>query len=166
MGEVIIFLDVDGVLNSVDQLEESKRLRGMAPKHVAELARILRETDARIVVSSVWRFEVGFDGRTKLGTRFGDELAEKGDDGELIRRRIIGRTGDLWGKAPDKRNVRGFEIATWREEHEHTGPFVIIDDDSDMGPLKPHLVKTDNHYGLTAERADEVIRRLKEVSHG
>ena len=156
----IVFLDVDGVLNSYDQFEESKRLRGMAPKHVAELARVLRETGAKVVVSSVWRFEVGFDGRTKLGTRFGDELAEKGEDGKLVRQRIIGRTKDLWASAPDSKNIRGFEIQTWREEHGHTGPFVIVDDDSDMGPLRHRLVNADNALGLTRKEGDEMIRLL------
>lgn len=159
----IIFLDVDGVLNSYDQLEESKRLRGMAPKHVAELARVLRETDAKVVVSSVWRFELNDDGSSRRGTRFRDELLEKGDDGRLVLKRIIGRTKDLWGKAPDKKNVRGFEIQTWREEHGHVGSFVIVDDDSDMGPLKPRLVKTDNALGLTRKEGDEMIRLLTEV---
>jgi hypothetical protein len=162
----IIFLDVDGVLNSYDQLKESKRLRGMAPKHVAELARVLRETDAKVVVSSAWRFELNDDGSSRRGTRFRDELLEKGDDGRLVLKRIIGRTKDLWEKAPDKKSVRGFEIQTWREEHDHDGTFVIVDDDSDMGPLKPRLVKTDNALGLTRKEGDEMIRLLTEVERG
>src|SRR3954470_14695500 len=58
-----IFLDIDGVLNSVRFYRERK-LRGkrrevdsdeICPLHVAQLNRILEATGAQVVLSSTWR---------------------------------------------------------------------------------------------------------------
>lgn len=125
----------------------------MALVHVAELARILLETGASVVVSSAWRH----GGYLNQGSRLHDELAEKGEDGALVLSRIIGITPDLW-REPG--NIRGNEIQRWIDEHEYTGAFVIVDDDSDMGHLAPYLVQTSFETGLTREIADEIIRRL------
>ena len=38
--------------------------------------------------------------------------------------------------------------------------FVIVDDDSDMGHLNKHLVRTEMEDGLTTAHADEIIQRL------
>ena len=54
----VIFLDVDGVLNSMDYLEENYedyRLHPINRICVERLARIVRQTDARLVLSSSWR---------------------------------------------------------------------------------------------------------------
>ncbi len=158
-NEPILFLDVDGVLNSIDQLDESRRFLGMAPMHVAALARILAETDAKVVVSSAWRI-----GGIGPGSRFWDELSRHGANGELVLRRVVDKTDSLWNEAPDKQSVRGFEIQSWREKNGHAGPFVIVDDDSDMGPLKPHLVKTTSQRGLTPAIANQIIRRFRRES--
>ncbi len=156
----IIFLDVDGVLNSWWLLEESKNLRGMAAFHVALLADVLRKTEARIVVSSTWRFEVGDDGSTRPGTRFHDELAEKGENGALVLSRIVGRTKDLWDWVAGK-SIRGNEIRRWIEDHGTPWAFVVVDDDFvDVSPL----VRTSMNRGLTRAKADEMILALARES--
>lgn len=43
--------------------------------------------------------------------------------------------------------------------------FVILDDDSDMGQLLPHLVHCKTDFGLTKEKAAETIQMLNSKTH-
>jgi hypothetical protein len=160
MADRIVFLDVDGVLNSYHHVEDSLHLRGMAHAHVEQLARILRETKAKVVVSSTWR-KWGLE----AGARFHDELQNRhGAEGELILSRTIGRTVDGYAdglpRDAERRVLRGTEIQHWLDTHEPVESFVILDDDQDMGPLMHRLVRTSMANGLTPELADEAIRKL------
>ena len=54
----IIFLDIDGVLNSVDYFEQVKDCKGykeINPEKVKLLKEIVERTGAKIVLSSTWR---------------------------------------------------------------------------------------------------------------
>lgn len=54
----IIFLDIDGVLNSADYLDHTKHCNGYSdinPKKVKLLKKIVDRTGAEIVLSSTWR---------------------------------------------------------------------------------------------------------------
>lgn len=56
----VLFLDVDGVLNSRTHPafgfhKEAPGLMGMAPEHGAILQEVLNSTGAKIVISSTWR---------------------------------------------------------------------------------------------------------------
>lgn len=54
----IIFLDIDGVLNSADHLDHTKHCNGysdISPKKVKLLKKIVDRTGAEIVLSSTWR---------------------------------------------------------------------------------------------------------------
>lgn len=141
MSRALIFLDVDGVLNTPFQWETgSDRLD---PGCVLRLHRLVRATDAHVVLSSSWRLMHRLDDvrhRTGLGDR------------------LIGATPDLvW-------EPRGMEIAAWlkRLHARSVGrPFVILDDDNDMVHLLPHLVQTDFNVGLTAENVADAIAHLR-----
>lgn len=130
----IIFLDIDGVLNNYDTPGE---LICWDPELVKILNRIIKETDAKIVLSSTWR---QIDYRCD---------AIKND----MKINYIGKTPKLWKK-------RGVEIQTWLDENPGVEKFVILDDDSDMVHLMSHLLQTDGEFGLTNEIADEAIKRL------
>jgi hypothetical protein len=141
----VIFLDIDGVLNSEAfalKLEEKHRQLGhtsdtscdcfMLYSHVdreavARLNRLVDVTSAKIVVSSTWRkkFDVA-----ELQSRLGDH----GLVGE-----IIGVTPDGY-KTDELRDslghgvriFRGHEIDFWLQQHPDVERFVILDDASDM----------------------------------
>jgi len=53
----VIFLDIDGVLNGHEFCEHAKSC-GINPECVCELNRIIAATDAKIVLSSAWRYMV------------------------------------------------------------------------------------------------------------
>lgn len=138
----IVFLDFDGVLNN-DAWIYSHSERGFGhidPSRVQLVNDLLHRTGAHVVVSSAWRIL-----HSLPGLRRG--LAAKG-----FRGRIVGVT-DRAG------HIRGHEIGRWLEENGKR-PFVILDDNSDMGALLPYLVKTDPNVGLIVadvERAVAVI---------
>lgn len=160
----VLFLDVDGVLNSwahPAHIREIGGRMGIAPEHAAHLLRIVWQTDCKIVVSSTWRL-----GGIGPGSDFA-VCMETADPSRKILDAVIGCTpcGHRDGIL-HRGFVRGDEIKYWLVENhpfnggEHIERFAILDDDSDMGALLPHLFKTDFATGLTEQIADEVIAWL------
>ncbi len=162
----LLFLDVDGVLNSADWCrrrpsrgewaatmdispEPSRHnliawaQRSIDPDAVERLNVLVDATDARIVVSSTWRLMYALP-RLEL------ILRERGYHG----RPLLGATPDkhFMPRVVDGRDRlqlhRGDEIRAWLDVF---GPadFVILDDDSDMEPHLDRLVQTDAEHGLT-----------------
>jgi len=154
----LIFLDIDGVLNSERYIHDEHARTGKCMggsvvemidlSALRELERICVETGARIVVSSCWRI-----GRTV------EELRKIFDDATFsMPERIIDRT-----PAPHYGITRGKEIAKWFEEIRIIpDSFIILDDDPDMKPYRAHLVKTNWKTGLTPAIADRAIAQLNE----
>lgn len=129
-------------------------MTGVEPAKCAILRRIVLDTDAEIVLSSTWR-------------KFPSVLPYLWDQlGIEIKERWIGSTpchDRLHDSGLYTAEGRGREIQAWLDQHPEVTNFVIIDDDTDMGALMPHLVKTDNNIGITEKNASEVINRLKPV---
>lgn len=120
MNQPIIFLDFDGVLNSLGSTLVSSNHNYFSPISIGLMQRLAVEADARIVVSSAWR--IGNDvGQLK------DILLNAGGNGGLSKRVM-----DKTGRSTD--GIRGKEIAEWLNTAGHKGRYVIIDDDSDMLP--------------------------------
>lgn len=153
----IVFLDIDGVLNS------HKLMKKMAhqdydlddlidPEAVSLLNQLTDATGASIVVSSSWR-------RAYLGQPQGlTRLIALLKDRHGIKAPIIGMTP---AKDNALRNVRGKEIQAWLDCAPVTvDSFIIIDDDSDMGRLSNKLIKTTMVDGLRIDHVEEGIRRL------
>lgn len=145
----VIFLDIDGVLvNRTSftlprlKLEEHALSYHTAdPQCIALLNRIVAETGARVVVSSVWR---------GLGMkRIKGILKAWNADVQ-----IIGLTAEI------RDAIRGVEIQAWLDAQTDVESFVILDDDSDMGQLKHRLVETEAMLGLTEADADRAIAIL------
>lgn len=150
----ILFLDVDGVLNSrrffVNRYDganpdgmtwEEAQIDAAA---VEILNRILRETAADVVISSTWR----------LMHRLPDLR------GILRRRGLVGR---IIGRTPDLNDKpRGLEIQAWLDTQREQPPtFCIVDDDEDMAHLSHRLVRTSFEHGLTDAEASRMIAMLR-----
>jgi len=134
----IVFLDFDGVLTT-----PATRFRFGDPSCVMALNRITTITDAKIVVSSTWRIE----GLKAVK----DSLKDWGVVGE-----VIGITPRL----RDENATRGAEIKQWLIENPGVSRFVILDDDTDMGELREHLVKCNAEVGLTDTLVGFAIQKL------
>lgn len=140
----VLFLDIDGVLNNFKDRNFGEQL---SPSSCASLNRIVEQVpDLKIVISSAWRL---------WGTDYMADLLEKNgvkDAKELV----IGCTGNEQG-------IRGFQIQCWLDRNYKVTNFVILDDESDMGPLVTNLVKTNGFVGLTTADADKAIKVLKKT---
>lgn len=147
----IIFLDVDGVLNSIDNLikicnKTNNRYFGFDypfdEECLKNLKLIVTETNAKIVITSTWR-------RHEEGKNILLSVLNKYD----LEKDIIGYT-------PFLNKSRGEEILQFLSTLEFKPNFIILDDDSDMGILLPYLVKTNIRTGLTYEKTIEAINKL------
>jgi hypothetical protein len=151
----LIFLDIDGVLNSGRWLASIpyKLLREqdphvdrwvhmLDPAAVRLLNQIVERTGASIVVSSSWRYALDFE-------RLVQVLRAGGVCGEII------------GSTPGGKGIRGLEIEDWLNlSHLSYDAFLILDDDSDMEPLAHRLVKTTFSDGLRREHVERAVEML------
>ncbi len=145
----ILFLDCDGVLNRCADsgfgLEEDK---------LELLKRIVDATGCSLILSSTWRSYPD----TKL-----PQLA-----GVLAARqmRLSGMTPDLTDHVEGSRIARARprweEIQAWLDDNPGTTRFVILDDETDFGPLANHHARTGSNRGLTSVLAESVIRYLNQ----
>lgn len=157
----VIFLDVDGVLNSelIAREWELKTRKGgwggfFAPDDVITVAdtkwgdelvkrvrRIVDETGASIVMSSTWRLH--FD-----VPKFKEMFKLYGWDAPVI------------DTTPRLSGGRGLEVNKWL----NTNPvdaYVIIDDvDQFMATQKPYYVQTDIMTGITEDDVEKAIKIL------
>lgn len=146
----LIFLDVDGVLNSHESYERligsgKGGILGVDPIYLERFNRIIKETKAKIVLSSTWR---------KGDWR--KELAEGGFDIDLI----IDVTPIMPLPGGAESMERGKEIAQWLHyTRKNITKYAILDDDSDFLPEQP-LFKTTWKKGLTEEVTQAVIDYL------
>ncbi len=162
--DALIFLDIDGVLNSTRWLITASKDGTLAipsrehidPAAVGVLNQIVKHTRAKVVISSTWR---------KIHTleQMRAILKKYDFEGE-----VIDVTPDFFAlrhQRSGKPYVRGDEIHSWLEQNECLGvPFVILDDDQDMGILRRHLIRTTGEDGLLWSHIDAVLKLFTEIS--
>jgi hypothetical protein len=150
----LIFLDIDGVLNSHESFNEYHTRTGkpsngsqFSPGAVANLNALLAAVpDAEVVISSSWRILHPLEELRAL-------FASNG-----VTDRIIGVT-------PNLNTIRGVEIARWLYDNRlwlgvdvHIA--IIDDDDADMGSLVPYLVQTKFAKGMQTEHISQAVELL------
>lgn len=147
----IIFLDIDGVLNSHRKLKEvyDKTHKPHSGYNypfdelcLENLKTLVEATNSKIVITSTWRKDK--EGREKLIQALKEYELDQ---------RIIGYTPILHQK-------RGIEIKSYLDTLETQPNFIILDDDTDMESLIDYLIKTNIQVGLTKENIEEAIIKL------
>lgn len=155
MKKSILFLDFDGVLNSLKIVVATQVCRrstevveqslaghsidsGFDPVAVKLLHRLIKLTDTYIVISSSWRYNMNLKTIRSIFTEeFGWDDAEE---------RIIGITGR------SDTGRRGIEIQNWIDDHTvgiKNFKYVILDDNADMEDNQfSHFVQTDADDGF------------------
>lgn len=148
----IIFLDIDGVLNSDKFYAEHSKIMQESGypdnypytefdyRAVNRLNRIVSETGCNIVLSSSWRTD--------------DNVRD-----------ILNKIGiNIYDKTPYLGNVlRGQEIQRWIDEHPDIviEDYIILDDvESFLKKQKKRIVRTQTYFGLTDDIAEKIIRRF------
>ena len=145
MPRKIIFLDIDGVMNSVTTRPQHSRglVDFLDPRNVSVLNAIVEATGAVVVVSSTWR----------LSTTFAALKASFAAAGCVAE--ILDVTPDIDGRQ------RVLEVAAWLER-QATPPsrFVVLDDDHDMPAFPDKLVRTSKQHGLSPRDLPAVLAIL------
>jgi len=158
MANKILFLDIDGVLNSHAfwlSTGRQRHLHDLDRKAVARLNTVLDRTGAMVVVSSTWRLH---HNRTELQEMLG----------------AYGFTGIVFGATIKESMKRGLQIQQWLDEprysrkqsRHYVEKFAIVDDDSDMAHLLPYLVQTHmqgDDGGLQDEHVEQLVALLGAV---
>ena len=172
----ILFLDMDGVLNSEESFvanhhareeERFKRndasvafakefcwpLGHISPPLVERLNKIVENTHCKIVLSSSWRIICSIEELRGWLTQKGFVYAD----------RLIDKTGQ------NSKDARGGEIQDWLDAHPEVTKYVILDDDSEdiIGSYttKKHpnnFVHVPFKWGLQDEHIIQVIEILNE----
>lgn len=145
----IVFLDIDGVLNS-RKWAEARMNAGKAPYdefdpyNVRALEHIYDKANCSIVLSSSWRI-----GSTLLRI----ERLIRRADWRFAQVPLIGQTPIM------DTNFRGDEITAWFERSGYQGKFVCLDDDEDF-LMEHNLIQTNSDVGLTMDDARRAIEIL------
>ncbi len=153
----IIFLDIDGVLNSIAFDRERTNEQGNIDEtRLPLLKQILDETGALIVISSSWRKHWGTE--PSLCDKLGAEINNLFAKYDIA---IYDKTPQLQG------NDRVEEIRLWLSQNKTVKQFVVLDDIS-FGwgaDLQDHLAKTNCRIGSGLER-QHVRRAIELLSKG
>ncbi len=143
----VIFLDIDGVLNSYQYDKGRTQADGNIDRsRVALIKSLVDKTGAKIVLSSTWRELLGTDEARQLTDVFGEFSLT------------------IYDKTPHVNNDRQQEITQWLSEHPETTKFVIFDDiKMGWGGLDERVIKTDYRIGRGVgerhiERAVEMLK--------
>lgn len=147
----IIFLDVDGVLNSDEFRTERYMILKRAvkaeeffdPTCLKCLKKIVEETDAKIVVTS----SAMINDMDLLGKKLGEYGIS-----------VLDKTAHYGDR-------RGTQIREWLSEHNDVENYIILDDDyfMDYPGLDDHIVKTSFYSGrgLNESHVQKAIKLLK-----
>lgn len=145
----ILFLDIDGVLNSTQQIIRAIRTdynsdTDYCPIACSNIQHLLDcESDLQIVLTSTKRLMNSLD-----------QLKGWLHDNGIESSRIIDVT-------PDKLlGTRGDEIASWLFKHPAVSKYAIVDDNSIGGELSSQFVKIDRREGFMWIKMLETAKML------
>jgi len=164
----LVFLDIDGVLNSnkwinvradaLKKVEDDIMAGGdgltqaklvfydnymIDPEAIEVLNTIIDRSKAAIVITSTWRVDRPIQAIATAFRRRGFKHSHA----------IIGCTPEI----PDKK--RGAEIQAWLDHVDGVEAFVVIDDDF-IAEFEDHQVRTDFNHGLTPDHVGLVLEML------
>lgn len=155
----VIFLDIDGVINSEEFLKNNEN-EMIDRNNVDILKNIIDKTGAVIVMSSGWKLW------------FDDDMMPKDGEAQYLYDILCEAKIKLFGKTPDfsteeirtKKtfsHVKAREIIAWLSEHEEANKYVVLDDlDLKNEEINSHLVRTNAQVGITEDDAKRVIEMI------
>jgi len=144
----VIFLDIDGVLNSEMYYRSVDRTikdwSRFDPRVVDMIIELIEEFSAKLVISSTWRFG-----------------AVKQLNNELTKSGLKKYLHEDWKTPQVHPSHRGTEIKMWLHEHTEVKNYLILDDD--MNVLEEQIryfVRTDLKYGMQEEHLGKARKLL------
>jgi len=145
MTNKVLFLDCDGVLNSWKDFQHGEH-NPLNPGSCQLLREVLDATNAKVVISSVWRMD--FSWRKLLG-----------DSGPLARSDLFDHD---FITPVSKSGRRGEEIKIWLDRNPEVKQYAIVDDNNDFLAYQlPFFVQTPTSTGMQQTHADRLIELLR-----
>ena len=153
----VIFLDIDGVLNTRNHLRHQKMESGftsnknwcpVACKHIVLLCDYY---DARVVISSSWRHEYNLE-----------QIGEFFSSNDIPADYLVGRTPSNAPQPGGENYCRGHEVLHWINNHPgELSDYVIIDDAAGfLEEQQPHLVRVNPEAGFSDKKA---VKRASDI---
>ena len=164
----ILFLDIDGVVNSMDDLYCRTALwrHDKTPSRdefgqlfddrcVRWLSWIIKMTDCKIVISSTWRHS-GLEEMKEMWIK-------RNLPGEVVGVTPNFPSDETLDKYEAKNNLadRGFEIQEWIDKN-NPERYCIVDDNDDMLPNQI-FVQTKGKIGLDIDSANAIVAKLNSI---
>ena len=160
----VLFLDIDGVLNSNFWNDSHQREISdgtlIDEEKIKILALLVKKTNAKIILHSGWRFW------------FDDELKPLRTEAERLAALLAKEGLSVSGLTPDLTTeeirrtkkfslVKADEILSWLKLHNDVTEWVVLDDlDLHNVQIEQHQVKTDQSIGLTLEDIEKAEKIL------
>lgn len=144
MYKKILFLDIDGVMNTKDTMRSVTQYQIMNPDNVRHLRNVVTSCDMQLVISSSWR--------------------NTGDWRDVV---VDAFEAAGWPDPPvvDRTNVSGFnvkrgqEIHEWLKEHDFEDYLIVDDHDDIFLPIqKKRVILCDPEVGFS-EREVALIKK-------
>lgn len=162
----VVFLDIDGVLNSNFWNENRQREISdgtlIDESKVGLLCKLIKNTNAQIILHSGWKY--WFDSDLKPLRKEAENLKILLEKEGLT---IAGVTPDHATEEIRKSRkfslVKAGEILDWLKQHKDVDRWVVLDDrDLHNAEIAKHQIKTDQSIGLTVEDVEKAEMILKE----
>lgn len=160
----VIFLDIDGVLNSNfcndSHQKEISDGKLIDIEKIRLLAKLVKNTNAKIILHSGWKF--WFDFNLEPTRKESENLSRLMQQEGLV---IDGMTPDFSTEEIRKSKkfslVKASEIMAWLAEHKEIDKWIVIDDlDLHNSEVEAHQIKTDSSIGLTIvdiQKAEKIL---------
>ena len=155
----IVFLDIDGVLNSYFWNENHQREISdgtlIDESKIILLCKLIADTNAEIILHSGWKYW------------FDSDLKPMRKEAENLRTLLEKEGLTIAGVTPDHATdeireskkfslVKAGEILAWLGQHNDVDNWVVLDDlDLHNEKIEMHQVKTDQRVGLTIEDVEK-----------
>jgi len=155
----VIFLDIDGVLNSEEFLKNNQD-EVIDRNNVNVLKNIIDKTGEVIVMSSGWRLWFDEDMMPKDGySQYLYDILREFDI------KLFDKTPDFSTEEIRTRktfsHVKAKEIIAWLSEHKTVDKYVVLDDlDLKNEEINSHLIRTNAMVGITEEDGKRAIHML------
>ena len=160
MGKVI-FLDIDGVLNSnfwnTDHQREISDGKYIDTEKVKLLSELVKKSGASIILHSGWRFWFGSDLKPlRSEAAYLTSLLEK--EGMAVAGMTPDLTTEEIRKTKKFSKVKADEILKWLKDHPETEKWVVLDDlELHNDDIAKYQVMTDPEQGLTESDVEKAL---------
>lgn len=166
--ENVLFLDIDGVLNSTlwDQTHQTEIKNSILidQEKVRLFASLIRRTDAQVILHSGWRFwyDDGMRPLRKETEVLSDMLTQEGIS-------LLGKTPDLTTEEIRATKmfskIKADEILLWLDTQETAVNWIVLEDrDLHNATVSARQIKTDTTTGLTADDVEAAVRLFRQAN--